>query len=156
MSQAPARRTIEAFRVVGLRTRTTNAEEMSGAGRIGELWRDFGARSLEVPWRAAPVAVYHDYESDQDGPYSLLVGYPMPKGAEAPAGWHVLEVPTAEYLVFRAEGEMPGAIVETWGRIWKHFQDPTDGIGRRYTHDLEIHDGHGADVCIAFKDEHPG
>jgi len=40
---------------------------------------------------------------------------------------------------------MPGAIVETWGRIWKHFQDPTDGIGRRYTHDLEIHDGEVSD-----------
>ena len=137
MTQEPELRTAGPLRVAGFVTRTSNPDELSGAGRIGALWQTFHQRAGEFPESPCPIAVYHDYESDHLGPYSLLVGCPAPEGASAPEGAEVIEVPRAEYMVFLVpEGEMPFTLIATWQRIWDYFEE--DGPYRRtFTRDFE-------------------
>jgi predicted transcriptional regulator YdeE len=134
--------------VAGFVTRTTNAEEMAGAGRIGAVWQEFSGRSSEHSAFCAPVGLYHDYESDHTGAYSLLVGNPLEREAAPPPGWTVVEVPRAEYLVFRADGDPPASIVSAWQLIWAFFEESAPYV-RAYTFDFERFDATGADIHIA-------
>jgi predicted transcriptional regulator YdeE len=144
-------RTSPAMRVAGFSVRTSNAElDTDGPGPIGALWGKLLSRTDEAPWADAPVGVYHDYESDHHGPYTLFVGYPMRAGAAVSAGWEVLDVPETECLVFRAEGEIPAALIEAWERIWAHFDDDAAHV-RDYTFDVERFDEDGADIWIAAR-----
>lgn len=121
------------FRVAGFLTRASNADPSN----IGTLWQTFGQRAGELDSQAAPHAVYHDYESDHTGPYSLLVGLPVEDGVELPDGWVTVDIPGATYDVFDVpEGPMPDMLIQTWQRIWAHFDggSPTE---RTHTFDFE-------------------
>lgn len=66
----------ESFEICGLKTRTNNADEMSGRGVIANLWGEFlkfnasrsSAEKNEI------YAVYYDYENGAQGEYSVLIG----------------------------------------------------------------------------------
>ena len=146
---SPERRTIDPFRVAGILGRTTNAAEASGEGIIGGLWQTFGERASEIGDAGPPCGVYHDYESDHHGAYSLLVGPRVPDDAPLPDGWHGVAVPGGEYLVFPAEGEMPMAIIEAWQRIWGWFDDTRD-VERAFTVDFESY-GAKTEIHIAIR-----
>lgn len=138
-----------AFTVAGFCARTSNADEMAGKGRIGELWKTFGERAGEGPENAQPVSVYHDYESDHMGPYNLLVGCRVANAAAAPDGWQTLEVPPAKYLVFPVPpGPMPDVLVASWMQIWNFFSDDAVSWKRTFTHDFEEH-GETTKIYIA-------
>jgi predicted transcriptional regulator YdeE len=153
-SRSEARAEIE---VIGIEVRTTNREEMDPAtARIGRLWeRYFGDDvAARVPNRkpgGALLAVYTRYESDHTGAYSLIVGPEVTSLAVIPEGMTGATVLAARYRVFTARGPMPGALIETWGRIWGYFPTAA-GEERAYTTDYEVHyGGDGADVCIAVR-----
>src|SRR5262245_50215969 len=106
-----------ATRVVGLSIRTTNAAEADPAtARIPDLWR----RVLEdgvperIPGRTHPgvlAAAYTAYDSDERGPYTLVVGVEVDADAAAPPGLAAVAVPAARCLRFAARGPMPAALV---------------------------------------------
>ena len=79
---------LEAFQVIGIKTRTTNADEMRGAGKISELWNTFHSKQMfiKIPGKLDKniLAVYFDYESDVNGAYSLLVGVKVDPGTLPP------------------------------------------------------------------------
>ena len=66
----------EGFEICGLKTRTNNADEMSGRGVIANLWGEFlkfnasrsSAEKNEI------YAAYYDYENGAQGEYSVLIG----------------------------------------------------------------------------------
>ena len=66
----------ESFEICGLKTRTNNADEMSGRGVIANLWGEFlkfnasgsSAEKNEI------YAAYYDYENGAQGEYSVLIG----------------------------------------------------------------------------------
>jgi predicted transcriptional regulator YdeE len=64
-------------------------------------------------------------------------------------------IPAADYLIFPAPGPLPGAIVETWARIWKAFAEDT-GDRRGYSTDIEFYrfnpqsGQHEAEIAIAL------
>ena len=66
----------EGFEICGLKTRTNNADEMSGRGVIANLWGEFlkfnasrsSAEKNEI------YAAYYDYENGAHGEYSVLIG----------------------------------------------------------------------------------
>jgi predicted transcriptional regulator YdeE len=129
----PKLQTAGPLHVIALKTRTSNGAEMMGAGKIAALYELVGSRAGEVADESSRFSVYHAYESDQNGEYDLAVGFGATADASAPEGWEKVDVPAAEYLVFHAEGDMPGAVIDTWMRIWGHFSNPESEYVRTYT-----------------------
>ena len=66
----------EGFEICGLKTRTNNADEMSGRGVIANLWGEFlkfnASRSSAA--KSEIYAAYYDYENGAQGEYSVLIG----------------------------------------------------------------------------------
>jgi len=66
----------ESFEICGPKTRTNNADEMSGRGVIANLWGEFlkfnasrsSAEKNEI------YAAYYDYENGAQGEYFVLIG----------------------------------------------------------------------------------
>ena len=66
----------EGFEICGLKTRTNNADEMSGRGVIANLWGEFlkfnASRSSAE--KSEIYAAYYDYENGAQGEYFVLIG----------------------------------------------------------------------------------
>ncbi|HET9870384.1 MAG TPA: GyrI-like domain-containing protein [bacterium] len=130
------------MRVVGLRTRTRQLNEANLKGaRIPALWDRFltersGAR---IKHRLDPdvvLGVYSAYENDYLGEYDLLVGAQVGE-IDTPPGFSSLIILPSKYLVFKAKGQMPRAVSQTWAEIWDYFADSRHPERRAYTADFE-------------------
>jgi predicted transcriptional regulator YdeE len=146
---------IPAFVVSGPSTRTNNALEASGAGRIGQLWQDYAATACSAVAGAQVYGVYSDYDSDASGDYRLTVGCRHDgDSAKAQAAADGVAVQAGSYLAFSAQGEMPGAVVQAWQTIWAHFapeQAATLPYVRAYETDFEHYDApHSAVIYIGI------
>jgi predicted transcriptional regulator YdeE len=134
-----------AFHVVGLSTRTSNADEMAGKGRIGAIWERFYAESLlqKIPHQTEPgvvLALYTEYEEDVNAPYSFAVGVKVDDVAELPPGLTAYSVPATKYALFTSGGgSIPGIVIDVWKAIW------SSQIKRAYCSDFEIYDGRSLD-----------
>jgi predicted transcriptional regulator YdeE len=133
----PELKTIEAFSVTGLKTRTTNAAEQNPAtGRIGPLWGQFFSSPLVSQ---GPIyGVYSNYESDMYGAFDITAGV---SGALVGNGWGTLQVQAGDYLVFRHKGAMPQAVLDCWVQIWQYFAQPRSDVQRSYATDFEQYVG---------------
>jgi len=150
-------RTRETLSVVGFAARTSNdAESDPERAQIGGLWGRVFSGGLEaIAHREANgriAAVYHEYECDHTGPYTIVVGAVVESIDRVPDGMVALTVPAARCAVFEARGEMPGALIAKWMEIWKAF--PAEEAVRAYDFDVELHapDGSAADIWIAVRD----
>lgn len=131
----PKLRTMGPCLIAGLVTRASNEDPSP----IGALWGSFMGQASELGVDAPPIAVYHDYESDHRGEYSLLVGVPVRALDAVPEGWRTIELPPQSCLAFRVpDGPMPDALIETWQTIWDHFDDNCP-LERTFTTDVELH-----------------
>ena len=134
-----------AFHFVGLSTRTSNADEMAGKGRIGAVWERFYAENLlqKIPNQTEPgvvLALYTEYEEDANAPYSFAVGVKVSDVADLPTGLTAYSVAAAKYAVFMsAQGSIPGIVIDVWKSIW------SSQIKRAYRSDFEIYDGRSRD-----------
>lgn len=143
--QQPARRRINAFTVSGISVRTTNREESDPAtARLGTLWGHFFGQGVaeRVPHRPAAAAmygVYSAYESDHSGAFDVTAGVNVLRPTQE-AGFASVRIEAGEYLVFPARGAMPQAVIETWGRIWRFFEEHPE-IARSYSSDFEAYSG---------------
>ena len=149
--------TIDGKNIVGIEARTTNRAEMvPQTAKIPALWARFFQVEGAIPNRTDPgvaLGTYTRYESDYQGEYSLIVGAEVGGPGDVPAGMAGLAIPPARYLVFTAEGEMPGALIKTWKEIWQYFSN-TSEYQRAYTTDFERHDKNAesrVEVYIAIK-----
>ena len=143
---------VDSFTVMGIEARTSNAREMSGDGPIGKLWarlqsEDFLSR---IPDRADSrvVALYTDYETDKDGPYTYVLGTKVSSTKDIPPGMVARKVDSGTYATFSAQGRPPAQmVVDLWKQIWS-LEKP-DQIHRAYKTDFEIYDGGPADPSKA-------
>lgn len=139
---------LEGFQVVGIKTRTSNQDEMRGVGRIQALWDQFYNEHIinMIPGKISNevIAVYHDYEDDANAPYSLLVGVKVTSGSETPAGMDFLSIPPQKYNLFTSDkGEMPGVIFGLWQSVWRQTEKAQ--IARMYSFDFEVYDERASD-----------
>lgn len=146
---------IASFDVIGIKTRTSNSEEMNGGGKISGLWNRFYGEQVAntIPDKQGQevFAVYYDYESDFRGRFTLLVGMRVASGTKPPLGMEYITVPAQNYTHFPTEkGEMPGNIITTWKKIW----DTTvkGDLKRKYSYDLEVYGEKAADPKSAVVD----
>lgn len=138
--------------VVGHAIRTTNSAEASADGLIPGLWKRVATdnRLLGLPGRVGDrlYAVLFDYESDESGAYTQLVGVGIDDPAAVPAGIAMVGLGVEERVAFHARGEMPAALIETWGEIWRRTTDGS--LEREFTVDVEAHEPDGsASLLIA-------
>lgn len=144
-----------AFKVIGIKVRTSNALEMSGKGKIGATWGEFMSKGLasKIPHKIndSIVAAYCEYESDMNAPYTFFLGSMVDSTAQVPAGMTSFEVPAGDYAVVTTEkGEIPGIIMNAWKKIWD--LDAKSEIKRKYTFDYEVYDSKAANPKSAQLD----
>lgn len=138
--------------LVGIKTRTSNVDEMNGAGHIASLWSRFFSENIaqKIPAKMSEeiFSLYFDYETDSTGAYSVLLGVKVSETQSVPEGLEVVEVPQQRYQVFPcATGSMPQVVIEGWQKVWS--QERTGELTRKYSYDFELYPSEsGAPVSI--------
>jgi predicted transcriptional regulator YdeE len=146
---------VPGFTVLGFAIRTTNARETSGEeGQIGPLWGRFlqgaGDSIPNVLEPHAIYSVYTNYESDENGPYDLILGKIVDPSQQAPDGMRAVQIPDAKYRLFPARESSPEAIQSAWQSVYQYFaKHPKDQ--RAYTWDFERHSRHSVAIYIAVR-----
>lgn len=126
-----------AIKMIGIECKTSNNPEAAPKD-IPKLWDRFYSHKImdQIPNKTSNqiVALYCDYEGDYTQPYTLIIGCPVSSIDDVPEGMTAKIIPEAKYAHFRAIGEHPKIVVETWGKIW------TSNLKRTYTGDFEIYE----------------
>ena len=131
--------------IVGWEVRTTNQDEMDPTkARMPGVWQRVYKENLadNIAVKKEPgviLGAYTRYQSDANGPYSLIVGAEVADVDNVPEGMAGIVVLAQEYLIFTASGEMPKAVVDGWGAVWKYFAADTT-LKRAFTTDFERYD----------------
>lgn len=122
--------------IIGIECRTSNAPE-DGPQDIPRLWGQFYSEDTinKIPNKASyeVIALYCDYEGDYTQLYSLVIGCSVTSLDSIPEGMVAKIIPAGSYGVFRAIGEYPTSLIETWGNIWQ------TKLKRTYTGDYELY-----------------
>jgi predicted transcriptional regulator YdeE len=137
------------FFVAGLTARTNNAHEMSGNGKIGNVWQDFLRPNLavKIPNRIGVdlVAVYTDYETDHTGHYTYLLGLPIASDEVLPANLTIKHIPPGRYAVLSSSrGPITQVVPEIWQCISSMSHEELGGT-RAFKTDYEIYDQRASD-----------
>jgi predicted transcriptional regulator YdeE len=133
----------KSFSVIGLAVRTNNKQEATGQGEIPKLWQRFMQQGTadKSPNRAEQnlIVVYTDYESDETGEYTYLIGSRVTSTADVPAGLTLKEVPAGSYAILESEkGPAPVVVSKIWQQIWSI--SPKDLGGQRaFQADYEVY-----------------
>jgi predicted transcriptional regulator YdeE len=132
---------VDSFTVVGIETRTSNAREASD-GDIGKMWARLAGEDLlgRIQHRVDRniVAVYSEYESDKDGPYTYTLGAKVSSARDVPPGMVSRKVVSGDYGMFTATGGPPVKMnVDLWKHIWS-LEKPHQ-LRRAYKTDFEVH-----------------
>lgn len=143
MNGDPTIKEISGFLVTGITVRTLNTEEANAAtAKLPGLWQRFYSKALaaEIPYSLPDsriYGVYHKYESDYKGPYSVTAGVAVSQAAES-AEFESVLVRSGRYLVFEEKGIIPDIVVRAWSKVWKYFEQSSN-FERRYTTDFEVY-----------------
>lgn len=124
--------------ISGLKVRTTNEAEMNPqTAKIGHMWSKFFEKiAPTLDENVYIYGVYTNYESDAYGEFDVIAGYDM-KNEEL----ETVKIHEGNYLCFEAKGEMPQAVIETWGKIWAYFLDENCSEKRVFKSDFELYLG---------------
>jgi transcription activator, effector binding len=132
---------IEGFKIYGLKTRTKNADEINGDGKIPILWAKFMKEIYDG--KSEIYGVYCSYESDVNGFYDTFVG----TKSLCPGG-EILEIKSGKYAVFSFPCE-PHNVAKFWGEIWKYFE--SSELKRAYETDFEKYLNEKIEIYISIK-----
>ena len=133
----------KAFHVIGLAVRTNNKAEATGQGEIPKLWQRFMQESTaeKIPNRADQnlIVVNTDYESDQNGEYTYLIGSRVTSTTNVPAGLTLKEIPAGSYAIFESDkGPAPVVLPKIWQQIWSMSAKDLGGQ-RAFQADFEVY-----------------
>ncbi|MEM8648605.1 MAG: GyrI-like domain-containing protein, partial [Pseudomonadota bacterium] len=102
------------FTLIGYATRLKHTD----VERINLHWQRFFLEGHveRIPQRldSRIIALYCEYEGDQDGLFTLILGSAVPDGLAAPDGLERRVVPPQDYVQVTAVGELPGVIQQAW------------------------------------------
>ncbi len=124
---------IDGFVINGPSLRTNNIQEASAEAKIPALWENFYTSQTEPS--AKVYGVYTNYESDATGEYTVYVGSKTNGDKE-----NTIDINSAIYLAFPANGEMPAAVIDAWKNIWEYFSKAQPYI-RSFKTDFEEYSG---------------
>ncbi len=101
-------------RIAGITVRVSNRE----TAPIVALWARFFQQGLPQRLLGGLYSVYFDYESDDAGAYTVLVGCEVPHDVMLPKGLAEQWIAAGAYQLFDASGELPHSITEGWREVW--------------------------------------
>lgn len=128
--------------IYGISTKTSNEKEMNPkTAKIGKIWEKFND-TVKVDYKnnQRVYGVYYNYESDENGEFSVLAGYET-----SDYGLDSIKIQKGKYLVFNKilnENSYKAkidAIIDTWGRIWGYFSNEHSKYKRAYKTDFEYY-----------------
>jgi predicted transcriptional regulator YdeE len=140
---------IQKFDVIGISVRTTN-ENGQSVKDIEALWGKFWGEEIQkqIPNKVNDdiYAVYTDYETDFNGPDTLIIGLTVSSLDNIPEDFVGITIEKDVYEKFVSKGKMPEAVLATWMEIWQ-----SKDLKRTYNVDFTIHgkkyfDGDNAEV----------
>lgn len=124
--------------------RTNNFNDEHVMQKIADMWKN---ASTVLPNKNDNVyGLYHDYESNYKGDYTLCVAV---EGKDKSS----IEIPEdTKYDVFKVNTSDEQGILKTWNEIWK--KEDKGQLKRAYTYDFEKYypDGN-IDIFIAVKEK---
>jgi predicted transcriptional regulator YdeE len=124
--------------VVGIECRTSN-DSSAGPQDIPQLWQRFYAEDVQsrIPNKTSEevIALYCDYAGDYTQSYSCVIGCAVSSLENIPEGMVGKVVPESTFALYRAVGDFPKSLVDTWGTIW------SSDLKRTYAGDYEVY-GH--------------
>lgn len=148
----PLTRVVPRF-VVGHAVRTTNvAEAQASTALLPGLWA-LTTGDQDLLGHAARLdnclyAVLLDYESDETGAYTQVMGIGVDAPTSIPHDLVTVRISDAARQPYVAEGEMPLALVSAWERVWA--DTAAKRIRRAFSSDLEVHSADGtATILVA-------
>ncbi|NEW07497.1 AraC family transcriptional regulator [Paenibacillus sp. SYP-B3998] len=153
---------LDAFHIMGLSARTSNALESGGNGSIPKLWQQFYQEQISEritnPLPNSPtIGLYTDYENGVLGLYTSLIGLKVTQVTDIPESLTTAFVPAGKYAVFTtARGPFYETVPQCWAIIWDLFTH--SDMERTYTGDFELYDERAmnpedaeVDIYIAIK-----
>lgn len=147
-----------AFDVIGIITRTSNKAAFQ-EGTIQKLWERFMTEQIfnKIPNKQdnAVIALYHDYEGDKDGEYSLLIGVRVTSIENIPSGMIAKHVIAEDRALFTTnQGPQTEVVIGEWQKIWN--VEAQGELARSYTFDYELYDERSYDPANAIVEIHIG
>src|SRR3954471_7334149 len=135
----------DAFTVIGVEVRTSNAKEMGPGGNIPALWQQFFQDGVaeKIPNKNGRTifAVYTNYASDRNGEYSFVIGMKVQPWTQPPAGMVLKEIPAGDYAQATTDlGPVSKVVPQAWGRLWSLEEKAQLGGKRAYRADFEVYD----------------
>ncbi|CUB12287.1 GyrI-like domain-containing protein [Bacillus paranthracis] len=123
--------------------RTNNFNDSFLIQKITRLWKESSNRLTNK--EIITYAVYHNYESNYKGDYSLSIAIEDNNGEPS------LEIPNnAKYEIFNVDTAVENGVVNTWKEIWERENAGT--LERIYKYDFEKYYPNGEiEVYIAIK-----
>ena len=132
---------VEGFKIYGLKTRTKNADEINGDGKILALWAKFIKEFYDG--KSEIYGVYCSYENGVNGLYDLFIGT-----KSLCSGGEILEIKSGKHAVFSFPNE-PQNVAKFWGEIWKYFE--SSKLKRAYETDFEKYLNEKIEIYISIK-----
>lgn len=135
---------MENFKLIGLKLNRKTKNENGQSGKdCGELWQFFEEQKIaeQVPNKISDAiyAVYHDYESDENGLFSYFIGCKVEENTTIPENLDTIIIPAQNYHKEIAKGQMTACISDAWARIWN------SDLNRKFGFDFEIYDERSLD-----------
>ena len=112
----------QSFALIGVSVRTSGQKEAGGNGLVPALW----ARSLQdgtferIPNRTDDkmLAVYTDFDGDQTGVYTYILGARVSSAEKVPDGMVAVTIPAGRYAVVQSDkGTLPDIMPKVWKDI---------------------------------------
>jgi len=128
---------IQAFHVIGISVKTSNANGQSAAD-IGGLWQTFLSQNMaaKIPNKIddSIYSIYTHYEGDHTQPYKTVLGCKVKSLTDIPEGMTGLSINTSDYQAYTAKGNLnEGVVYQTWAQIW------SADLPRTFAADFEVY-----------------
>ena len=150
------------IKLVGITARTSNVLEMDpSTAKIGATIYRFDQDGLQAKIlnRKTPgkiFAVYTNYESDENGPYTYFLGEEVTFFENIAPGFETLIIPAQAYAKFTSNsGKVQEISIGMWQNIWQMGAAELGGK-RTYIADFEIYDERCKDLNNAIIDIYVG
>ncbi len=150
--------TLPEIKIIGIKIITQNSKELSAnGGQIAKTVSNYFSNQLmnQITNRINPgvtYCLYTDYESDQNGKYSFIIGEEVNSLRNIPANFVSHIIPKQKYCKLTSEqGPIPSIVVDLWKKIWSSEQAVL-GVKRTFTADFELYDQRAGNPQNAIMD----
>jgi len=125
--------------IVGICINTNNSKAST---TIPLLWNEFFNNKIvsKIEHKKPDsliYSVYSDYESDQNGNYTVTIGVEINR--KDIKKYNPVIIKKGKYILFEKNGKLPDIVSDMWNDIWEYFKENKD-LKRRYQSDFEVYE----------------